>query len=67
MKPGDLVRLKGRTSFTGGEVLESGEVGILIERSYLAYESNNSRWFVIFSGEVLSVTEGRLIKVDDNV
>ena len=65
MKKGDLVKLKQRTKFTGGETLESGEVGVLLERTYLAYHPDSIKWMVMFKDEMRSVTQRSLAKVED--
>ena len=64
MKVGDLVKLKSRTRFTGGETLERGEIGVLIERTYLAYHPESIKWMVMFKDNVRSVTQGKLTKVE---
>ena len=64
MKEGDLVRLKSRTRFTGGETLERDTLGIIIYRSYLAYHVDECKWLVMFKDEMRSVKQGRLERVD---
>ena len=65
MKVGDLVELKSRTRFTGGETLEQGDVGVIIKRSYLAYDPDECKWLVMFKDEMRSVKQARLKKVED--
>ena len=63
MKVGDLVKLKSRTRFTGGETLEQGAVGVIIKRSYLAYDPGECKWLVMFKDEMRSVKQDRLKNV----
>ena len=63
MKVGDLVRLKQRTRFTGGETLQKGEMGVVVKRSYLAYEANDCKWLVMFGDSLRSVTQRALEKI----
>ena len=64
MKVGDLVKLKRRTRFTGGETLKSGEIGVIIKRSYLAYDEDDCKWLVMFGDNLRSVTQRALARVE---
>ncbi len=64
MHVGDLVKLKRLTRFTAGETLQKGAVGVLIKRSYLAYDSDDCKWLVMFGDDLRSVTQRALTKIE---
>jgi len=55
MKVGDLVKLRQ----------QQGQFGILIKRSYLAYDPHYSRWIVMLSDELRDIKEVRLARVKE--
>ena len=63
VKVGDLVKLNRRTRFTGGETLQKGEMGVVVKRSYLAYEADECKWLVMFGDSLRSVTQRALEKI----
>ena len=61
MDKGDIVRFKSnRLRKTFGP-----EMGVLIKRTYLAYDSYFTKWDVLFSdGTVKNIRESHLSKID---
>lgn len=65
MKSGSLVELRRKTRLEGGVVLESGAVGILLNRTYLAYDPKDTRWTILIKGKVRKCAQSEIIVVDD--
>ena len=55
-KKGDLVRVRCKNWW-----LSSGQLGVIICRTYLAYENRYSRWKVLVENEIREVTESQIM------
>ena len=58
IKKGSLVELI-RLSRWGGRI-PTGRLGVVIRRSYLAYEVDDCKWEVLVKGEVMTVERKQL-------
>jgi len=58
MKPGDLVRIVKVHRWGGFS--ETGRRGILVSRTYMAYEDKLSQWEVLVEGEIEVRNQGHL-------
>jgi hypothetical protein len=55
-----MVRLHGRSHWGGIRKLRHGGTGMLLKRTYTAYETRHSRWSVLVNGEIETHFEGQL-------
>ena len=60
MKKGDVVELLKHSHWGGCS--PTGKFGILIKRTYLAYDSELSRWQVCVDGTVVTLQENQMRK-----
>ena len=58
LKRGELVRI--RRSRWGPD---TGEVGVVLKRTYMAYEEKNSRWNILVGDIVKEVVSANLFRV----
>ena len=57
MNPGDLVRVYNRNRLSG--------LGMLLKRTYLAYETRYCKWLVMFDGEATEMHQSQLRAIKD--
>ena len=55
LKKGDMVRIR-----RGKWNADNGELGMLLNRTYLAYEKNYCRWKVLVGNEIREIWESQL-------
>lgn len=60
MRQGNMVQLHGSTYWGGLRKLKHGKTGVLLKRTYTAYETRHSRWSVLVNGTVETHFEGSL-------
>jgi hypothetical protein len=61
MKAGDQVKIM---SLSCGCYVDTGERGLLIKRTYLAYEKSFAKWDVLIDGRVVTKQESSLRKIN---
>ena len=60
LKKGDMVRIRrGRWN------ADAGELGMLLNRTYLAYDPKDTRWTILIKGKVRKCAQSEIIVVDD--
>lgn len=67
LKKGDLVKIRHhlqRTKWT--RHVNGGKFGILIKRTYLAYEEVNGKWEVLVDGSVNEYRAANIFKENEN-
>lgn len=64
MKPGDLVRVKRSTVLPCNTSLSKGEMGIIVKKTYEAYDPEYSKWLVIFKDSPRKINQSNLTKVE---
>ena len=64
MKTGNLVKLRKRTRLNSGIILESGTIGMLLRRTYLAYNPEDIRWTILIKGTVRNCIQSEITKVE---
>jgi len=64
VKPGSLVKLRKRTQLITGETLERDTVGMLLGRTYLAYNPDDIRWTILIKGMVRNCIQSEIKKVE---
>lgn len=62
--PGDLVRISRVTRWGG--TMSTGLQGIIIDRTYTAYEAHYSKWNVLVNGKVETILESKLRLVQES-
>jgi len=55
LKAGDLVRIRRKNWW-----MSSGRLGVIVRRTYMAYDSKDSRWLVLVNNEVKEYREANI-------
>ena len=64
MKTGSLVKLRKRTRLNSGVILERVTIGMLLRRTYLAYNPDDIRWTILIKGMVRNCIQSEVTKVE---